>query len=112
MSALQPILYDKSSSLKADGSRNYVHPADVTGRFDRLRKLTFALPIGVWALLPWLDIAGHPALFLDIEQRRFYMFGHTFNAQDMWLSFFLISGVGFALIVATALWGRVWCGYA
>lgn len=112
MSALQPILYDKSSSLGSDGSRNYVHPADVTGRFDRLRKVVFGLLIGIWAVLPWLDVGGHPALFIDIEHRRFFLFGHTFNAQDVWLSFFLISGVGFALIVVTALWGRVWCGYA
>ena len=105
-------LYDKASSLRADGSRNFVHPADVNGRFDRLRKLGFALLIGLLALLPWLQIGGHPAVFLDFEQRSFYLFGATFNAQDAWLVFFLLSGVGFALIVATALFGRVWCGYA
>jgi cytochrome c oxidase accessory protein FixG len=105
-------LYDKTSSLRADGSRNFVHPADVQGRFDRLRKLTFTLLIGLLAWLPWLEIGGHPAVFLDVEQRSFYLFGATFNAQDAWLVFFLLSGVGFALIVATALFGRVWCGYA
>lgn len=40
------------------------------------------------------------------------MFGATFNAQDIWLSFFLLTGIGFTLIVATALMGRIWCGYA
>jgi cytochrome c oxidase accessory protein FixG len=47
-----------------------------------------------------------------MQRRCFYLFGATFNAQDVWLVFFLLSGVGFALIVSTALWGRVWCGYA
>ncbi|HKU38539.1 MAG TPA: cytochrome c oxidase accessory protein CcoG [Polyangiales bacterium] len=105
-------LYDRASSLRADGSRNFVHPADVTGRFDRLRKWIFTGLIGLLAALPWLQIGGHPAVFLDFEQRSFYLFGATFNAQDAWLVFFLLTGLGFALIVVTALWGRVWCGYA
>jgi cytochrome c oxidase accessory protein FixG len=105
-------LYDKASSLRADGSRNFVHPADVSGRFDRTRKWAFGGLIALLAGLPWLQLGGHPAVFLDFEQRSFYLFGATFNAQDAWLVFFLLTGMGFALIVATALWGRVWCGYA
>jgi cytochrome c oxidase accessory protein FixG len=107
-----PIHYERKSSLLADGRRNYVHPADVHGRFDRARMLGFALLLAFWAALPWIELGGHPAVFLDIEARKFFLFGHTFNAQDVWLVFFLLSGVGFALIVATALFGRVWCGYA
>ncbi|HEX7478075.1 MAG TPA: cytochrome c oxidase accessory protein CcoG [Polyangiales bacterium] len=105
-------LYDKASSLRADGSRNFVHPADVSGRFDRSRKLVFVVLIALMAVLPWWSIGGHPAVFLDVQHRCFYLFGATFNAQDFWLTFFLLTGVGFALIVTTALWGRLWCGYA
>jgi len=105
-------VYNKASSLRADGSRNYVHPADVSGRFDRLRKLTFASLIALLIALPFVQVGGHPALFIDMQHRRFYLFGATFNAQDFWLMFFLLTGVGFGLIVVTALWGRVWCGYA
>lgn len=104
-------VYDKASSLRADGSRNYVHPADVAGRFDRLRKVVFFGLIAWLVLLPFVDINGHPAVFLDVQHRRFYLFGSTFNAQDAWLVFFLLSGLGFALIVITALWGRIFCGY-
>jgi cytochrome c oxidase accessory protein FixG len=105
-------LYDQASSLRADGTRNFVHPADVTGRFDRLRKWMFGALIAILAGLPWLEIGGHPAVFLDFQDRSFYVFGAAFNAQDAWLVFFLLTGLGFALIVLTALWGRVWCGYA
>jgi len=41
-----------------------------------------------------------------------FLFGMTFNAQDVWLMFFALSGVGFGLVYATALLGRVWCGWA
>src|SRR5690606_36234068 len=33
-------------------------------------------------------------------------------AQDLWLLFFVITGLGFSLFFVTALLGRVWCGWA
>ena len=102
----------QSSALRPDGGRSFIVPADVTGKYARRRKYIFALLIVIYAALPWIEIGGHPAVFLDLQRRAFYLFGFTFNAQDVWLAFFLLSGVGFSLIAATALWGRVWCGYA
>lgn len=101
-----------ASSLKQDGSRNFVQPADVKGRFVRARYAVFALLIVVWAVLPWIHIRGNPALFLDVANRRFFLFGATFNAQDAWLLFFVFSGVGLSIIFLTSLLGRVWCGWA
>lgn len=100
------------SSLRQDGGRNFVHPADVKGRFTRARYAVFAVLIGFWAALPWVKINGHPALFLDVENRRFFLFGGTFNAQDAWLMFFVFSGVGLLVIGITTIVGRVFCGWA
>jgi len=106
-----PIL-EQASALRPDGRRNFVVPADVSGRYTWLRRVVFALLITIYVALPWVQIEGHPAVFLDIQHRVFYLFGATFNAQDFWLAFFLLSGMGFLLILLTALLGRVWCGYA
>jgi cytochrome c oxidase accessory protein FixG len=102
----------QSRGLRNDGKHEAIVPADVSGRLTLRRKLIFALLLVIYAALPWLQINGRPAVFLDLSRRAFYLFGMSFNAQDTWLSFFLVSGVGFALIVMTTLWGRVWCGYA
>ncbi|MEM7448685.1 MAG: cytochrome c oxidase accessory protein CcoG [Myxococcota bacterium] len=99
-------------SLDKEGRRVLPIPADVTGRFTTLRHSIYAALIGVILIVPFIQIKGHPALFLDIPHRRFYLFGETFNAQDFWLSFFLLTGIGFLLILTTTLLGRVWCGYA
>jgi cytochrome c oxidase accessory protein FixG len=99
-------------SLRADGSRVRIVPADVSGRYARARKIVFALLIGVYVALPFVKIGGNPAILLDIARRRFFLFGQTFNAQDTWLVFFLLTGVGFSLVVAAAIVGRVWCGWA
>ncbi len=100
------------SSLRKDGSRDYVHPADVDGRYTRIRRALFLVLVVVFAALPWIHIGGRPAVFLNIPRRQFFLFGLTFNAQDFWLAFFLLSAIGFLLITMTALLGRIWCGYA
>jgi cytochrome c oxidase accessory protein FixG len=104
--------YARRSSLRKDGSRVKVVPADVSGRFQTARKAVFALLIVVWAALPWIQIGGHPSVQLDVAARRFYLFGKVFNAQDTWLVFFLLTGAVFGLLYVTALAGRVWCGWA
>jgi cytochrome c oxidase accessory protein FixG len=101
-----------SAALPPDGRRSAIQPADVRGRFHRARTVTFVLLIGLWAVLPWIRVGGHPALFIDVDARQLFLFGATFNAQDTWLLFFLLTGVGFGLVYATALAGRVWCGWA
>jgi cytochrome c oxidase accessory protein FixG len=104
--------HEAQSSLHVDGTRKRIVTADVSGRYLRLRRITFALLIGLWAALPWIKIGGHPAVFLDIEARAFFLFGFSFNAQDVWLLFFLAITFAFGLVAVTAVFGRVWCGFA
>jgi cytochrome c oxidase accessory protein FixG len=100
------------SALRSDGKRSIVHPADVKGPWTRRRRIVFAILILIYLSLPFIEINGHPAVFLDIPKRHFYLFGGAFNAQDIWLMFFLLSGIGFSLFFITAVAGRIWCGYA
>ena len=103
---------DTLFSINDDGSRNVIHPADVKGRFQNRKHLLWMVLIGIYMALPWIKIGGRPAFLIDIQARHFYLFGHTFNAQDFWFSFFFVTGLGFTLFVVAALFGRVWCGYA
>ena len=103
---------DSVTSINEDGSRNFIHPADVRGRFTILRAISGWILIAVYALLPWIPINGNPAVFFDIEHSQFHLFGLTLVFQDLWLGFFIITGLGFALFYITALFGRVWCGWA
>ncbi len=49
---------------------------------------------------------------MDVERRHFHILGATFNSQDAWLLFFVLTGIGFTLALFTSLFGRVFCGYA
>jgi cytochrome c oxidase accessory protein FixG len=99
------------TTIADDGSRVFLHPSDVSGRFTSWRRISGFLLIAIYVLLPWIPINGYPAVFLYVIDRRFHLFGLTFVAQDLWLAFFLITGVGFTLFYVTALAGRLWCGW-
>src|SRR5215831_21215231 len=90
-----------SASLPSDGRRRRIQPADVRGRFQRTRSAAFVGLIALWAVLPWIHVGGHPAVFADIETHELFLFGLVFNPQDTWLLFFLLTGVGFGLVCAT-----------
>ena len=100
------------TTIRDDGSRRFLYPADARGRFFKWRTIAAAALILIYGLMPWIPINGFPAVFLDVAQRRFHLFGMTFAAQDMWMLFFLITGLGFTLFFVTALLGRIWCGWA
>ena len=107
----QPNL-DTVTTINDDGSRYFLHPSDVKGRWNVLRRLVGVLLIAIYILLPWLPINGAPAVFLDVENRMFHLFGLTLVPQDLWVMFFAVSGLGFGLFFVTSLLGRIWCGWA
>lgn len=99
-------------SMKADGSRLVLHPADVKGRWIRARRIVFGVLIAFYVLAPFIPIGGHPMIQLDVQHRRFYLFGNTFNAQDFWMVLLFALSFAFGLLLVTAWRGRVWCGWA
>ncbi len=103
---------DSVTTIHADGSRAFLYPADTRGRFTQARRWSAYGLIAFYLSLPWIKIGGYPAVFLDVAERRFHLFGLTLAAQDLWLLFFVITGLGFSLFFITALLGRVWCGWA
>lgn len=100
------------TTINDDGSHYVLHPADVRGKFTWMRRAVAAAMLFVYVALPWIPINGNPAVFLDVAQRRFHLFGLTLAPQDLWVLFFLISGLGFTLFFITSLLGRLWCGWA
>lgn len=103
--------HQASSSVGTDGVRRKVYPADVKGRFQTARRVVFFALIAIWILLPIIKVDGRPAVFLDVVQRRFYLFGATFNAQDLFGLALLLTGIAFGLVALTAMLGRVFCGW-
>ena len=103
---------DTVYTFNSDGTRNFLHPADVRGKWQIRKQIVWTILLAIYLVMPWLQVAGRPAVHLDIPGRQAFLFGLTFTNQDFYLMFFLLSGIGFTLFVLTAILGRVWCGYA
>ncbi len=102
----------KLSTVRDDGGRVAIHPADVRGKFIRARYVFFAVLLAIYIALPLVKVNGRPLVHLDVASRRFYLFGDTFNAQDFWIVLFLLTTFAFGLFFVTTWVGRVWCGWA
>ncbi len=103
---------DRLATTDEKGSRVYVFPATVKGLYRSLRTSVQAILIVILLVLPWIKIGGHQALLLDIVERKFSVFGLTFWAHDGPLIFFILALLTIGLAFVTAVWGRVWCGWA
>jgi cytochrome c oxidase accessory protein FixG len=100
------------STLQADGSRRWLHPRLSKGNFWNARRWTAYLLIAIYAVIPYLWMNGHPLILLDIVHRRFHIFGITFLPTDTKLLALLLLMVGLTIFTATAIMGRVFCGWA
>ncbi len=100
------------ATLNADGSRRWLRPKLSHGRFLTWRRAVGYLLIAIFAALPYIRINDKPAMMLDIVHRRFTFFGHTFLATDTVLTVLLMMIIFLGIFLITAMFGRVWCGWA
>lgn len=94
------------------GGRKAIIPAPAKGRFRKWRTRIQLVLFAIFLGLPWLKINGEQALLLDIPHRRFAIFGQVFLSHDAPLIFLILFFLTLLLAVVTAVWGRVWCGWA
>jgi cytochrome c oxidase accessory protein FixG len=100
------------SMLDADGHRLFIIPAEVRGKFQRWKMKIQTVLMLLFLILPWLTVGGEQAVLLDLPHRHFVLLGLHLYAHDAPLIFLLVLGFVGSLALVTALWGRVWCGWA
>lgn len=103
---------DRLNTTSETGSRVYVYPAFVKGKFRQYRNYVYDSLILFFLALPWLTIRGTPLFLLNIVHRQFSIFGLTFWADDAPMLIFVLGGIVLCIAFITALWGRAWCGWA
>ncbi len=89
-----------------------IYPRVAKGRFARLRVLSFIVLLGIYYGLPLVQWDGRQAVLFDLPARKFYLFGLTLWPQDFIYLAALLILAGLSLFFFTALFGRIWCGYA
>ena len=84
----------------------------VTGTFRTLRWWADWILIAILFAVPWIRIGGEPLILLDIPARKFHVFGMVIFPQELYFLWLILAALALTLFFATALLGRLWCGWA
>lgn len=106
------IFKDRITTTDEQGRRIRVIPAAIKGYFQKRRDFIYVFLVIFLLVLPWLKINDEPAFLIDVVHRRFYILGFLFLPQDVPGIFFVLGAVVVSLLFVSALYGRVWCGWA
>ncbi|HEU4734763.1 MAG TPA: cytochrome c oxidase accessory protein CcoG [Kofleriaceae bacterium] len=100
------------STLNEDGTRNWLRPKLARGRMLKRRRIVAYALIALFIVLPFIQIGGRPALLIDLVTRELSVFGAVFRPSDGVILMLLGLTLVLSVFVLTALFGRVWCGWA
>ena len=99
-------------TLNADGTRRLIRPRLYPGPKWRARRYVAWILMVTFVAVPWLRVGGQPVVLFDVAKREFKLFGSTFLATDGALLMLLLLSIFLGVVLATALVGRAWCGWA
>ncbi|HEY5801205.1 MAG TPA: cytochrome c oxidase accessory protein CcoG, partial [Burkholderiaceae bacterium] len=93
-------------------ARAEIHPREAKGRYASLRWACVWLTQLLFYGLPWLNWNGRQAVLFDLAARKFHLFGLVLWPQDFIYLAMLLIVCALSLFLATAVAGRLWCGFA
>ncbi|MCB9639716.1 MAG: cytochrome c oxidase accessory protein CcoG [Myxococcales bacterium] len=99
-------------TMNKDGSRRWLHPKLSQGNLFKHRRWVAYILMTIFVVLPYLRWNGKHLFLLDLTTRRFTIFGFTFFPTDTFLLWLSLLTIGLSIFLFTALFGRVWCGWA
>jgi cytochrome c oxidase accessory protein FixG len=103
---------DRPINLDEKGSRKWVYAKKPKGKWYRRRTIFSWFVLLFFIAVPFIRINGNPFILLDINSRKFILFGAIFWAQDtLILSLLMLSFILFIVLFTVTL-GRLWCGWA
>jgi cytochrome c oxidase accessory protein FixG len=108
---------NSAANRKDYQARVPIYPKLVHGTFRKLKWAVMVVTLGIYYLVPWIRWdRGHgmpnQAVLVDLDHERFYFFFIELWPQEVYYITGLLILAAIALFLFTALFGRVWCGYA
>ncbi|MBU1331089.1 MAG: cytochrome c oxidase accessory protein CcoG [Gammaproteobacteria bacterium] len=101
----------KGDSVDLYANREKIYTRAFTGLFRNLRMAGGALLFLLYFGTVWLTWNDRQAVWWNLPERKFHIFGATYWPQDFVLLSALLIIAAFGLFFITVFAGRVWCGY-
>ncbi|MDZ7694918.1 MAG: cytochrome c oxidase accessory protein CcoG [Balneolaceae bacterium] len=103
---------DHLSTVNKEGKRNWIYPKKPSGRYYKARNVVAVLLLLFFFSAPFITVNGQPLLLFNILERKFVIFGMAFWPQDLHLLVFGALSIVIFIVLFTAVFGRLWCGWA
>ncbi|WP_434456024.1 cytochrome c oxidase accessory protein CcoG [Stutzerimonas urumqiensis] len=101
----------KVESVDLYAKREKIYTRAFSGLYRNLRRVGGATLFLLFFGTVWLNWDGRQAVWWNLPERKFYIFGATYWPQDFILLSALLIIAAFGLFFITVFAGRVWCGY-
>lgn len=106
------VVNETGNSNQSDKSkRKWVYAKKPGGKLFNYRQIVGYGLLLFFFLGPILKINGNPFLMFNIVERKFSIFGNLFYPQDFHIFLFGMLIVMVCIVLFTAVYGRVWCGW-
>ena len=97
-------------------TRIKVYPRAITGRWRTIKWSVLVVLLGIYYAVPWMRWDRGPgapsqAILIDLDGRRGWFFDVVLWPQEVYFVTGALVLAAFGLFFATALFGRVWCGF-
>ncbi|MDQ6955597.1 MAG: cytochrome c oxidase accessory protein CcoG [Mariprofundaceae bacterium] len=103
-------IYKEAAYSHINTGDETIHAKRITGRFRTYKWYASALYI-LFFITPYFRWEGSQAILFDIPHRQFHFWSLTIWPQDVWMLSLVLILLAITLFAATAVLGRVWCGY-
>lgn len=103
---------NRAPTVGVGGRRLWVYPFRQDGPRAIRRRWIAGVLIVFYLVAPWASWRGVPFLRFDIQARHIAAFGQVLSFAEAPLVVFFFLVALLLLFWVTALWGRLWCGYA
>ncbi len=103
-------IYAEAEHWHLNTGEETIHAKRVPGKWRTIKWLTSSVWL-IFFLGPYLRWGDRQAVLFDIPNRQFHIFGVTVLPQDFWMLSLVLLFFAILLAVATALIGRVYCGF-
>ncbi|MGN0002376.1 MAG: cytochrome c oxidase accessory protein CcoG [Sphingobacterium composti] len=91
--------------------RKWIYAKKPSGKLYNYRQwVGYSLLLFLFAA-PFIKIDGNPFLMFNIVERKFSIFGNMFFPQDLHIFVFGMLIIMVGIVLFTAVFGRVWCGW-
>ncbi|MES2765433.1 MAG: cytochrome c oxidase accessory protein CcoG, partial [Bacteroidota bacterium] len=102
---------DVLSTSTKDGKRKWIYAQKPKGRYFSTRTVVAVILLVFLFGAPFVRIGGHPLMLFNIIERKFVLFSVPFWPQDFYLVSIGLLILLVGIVLFTAVFGRIWCGW-